>query len=248
MKNGDCGVAIDAVAIDGPAASGKSSVGAEVARRLGFAFLDTGLMYRAATLAAMERGIASSDGAALGEMVENLDMELVGDRLFVNGADETDRLRTPEVDRAAPAVSAHPAVRRALVPRQRGVAESGAAVLVGRDICSVVLPDARVKVYLDASVEVRARRRAAQTGMRTFGADYERALAEIVRRDATDSHRADSPLKPAADAAIIDTDNMTADEAADAIIRLAADAAIIDTDNMTADEAADAIIRLAEGR
>lgn len=212
---------LNAVAIDGPAASGKTTVGAAVARRLGFAFLDTGIMYRAATLAAMERGIAASDGAALGEMVENLDMELVGDRLIVDGADATDRLRTPAVDREAPAVSAHPAVRRALVPRQRRVAESGAAVLVGRDICSVVLPDARVKVYLDASPEVRARRRAAQMGEPTDGADFKRALAEIVRRDATDSHRADSPLKPAADAIIINTDNMAADEAADAIIKLA---------------------------
>ena len=212
---------INAVAIDGPAASGKTTVGAEAARRLGFAFIDTGIMYRAATLAAMERGIPASDGAALGAMVENLDMALVGDRLIVDGADETDRLRTPAVDREAPAVSAHPAVRRALVPRQRRVAEMSPVVMVGRDICSVVLPDARVKVYLDASPEIRARRRAAQTGEPTDGADFERALAEIVRRDATDSHRADSPLKPAAGAIIINTDSMTADEAADAIIKLA---------------------------
>ena len=212
---------INAVAIDGPAASGKTTVGAEAARRLGFAFLDTGIMYRAATLAAMERGIPASDGAALGAMVENLTMELDGDRLIVDGADETDRLRTPAVDREAPEVSAHPAVRRALVPRQRRVAEMSPVVMVGRDICSVVLPDARVKVYLDASPEIRARRRAAQTGEPTDGADFKRALAEIVRRDATDSHRADSPLKPAAGATIIRTDNMTADEAADAIIKLA---------------------------
>lgn len=212
---------INAVAIDGPAASGKTTVGAEAARRLGFAFLDTGIMYRAATLAAMERGIPASDGAALGAMVENLDMALIGDRLIVDGADETDRLRTPAVDREAPAVSAHPAVRRALVPRQRRVAEMNPVVMVGRDICSVVLPDARVKVYLDASPEIRARRRAAQMGESTEGADFERALAEIVRRDATDSHRADSPLKAEADAIIIHTDNMAADEAADAIIKLA---------------------------
>ena len=212
-------MAINAVAIDGPAASGKSSVGAAVARRLGFSFLDTGLMYRAATLAAMERGIETSDAAALGAMVESLRMSLDGNRLIVDGADVTDRLHSASVDRNAPAVSAHPEVRRALVRRQRRLGEGGAVVMVGRDIGAVVLPDARLKIYLDASAETRARRRFAERqASGAAGADFERELRETIRRDRLDSERADSPLKPAADAVIIDTDAMTADEAADAVI------------------------------
>ena len=212
-------MAINAVAIDGPAASGKSSVGAAVARRLGFAFLDTGLMYRAATLAAMERGIKTSDAAALGEMVESLRMSLDGNRLIVDGADVTDRLRSAAVDRNAPAVSAHPEVRRVLVRRQRRIGEGGAVVMVGRDIGAVVLPDARLKVYLDASAETRARRRFAERiAAGAPDADLARELRETIRRDRLDSERADSPLKPASDAVIINTDAMTADEAADAVI------------------------------
>ena len=212
-------MAINAVAIDGPAASGKSSVGAAVARRLGFAFLDTGLMYRAATLAAMERGIATSDAAALGAMVESLRMSLDGDRLIVDGADVTERLRSAAVDRSAPAVSAHPEVRRALVRRQRRIGEGGAVVMVGRDIGAVVLPDARLKIYLDASAETRARRRFAERqAAGAPDANFKRELRETIRRDRLDSERADSPLKPAADAVIINTDAMTADEAADAVI------------------------------
>ena len=215
-------VAIDAVAIDGPAASGKSSVGAAVARRLGFAFLDTGLMYRAATLAAMERGIETSNAAALGAMAESLRMSLDCNRLIVDGADATDRLHSAAVDRNVSAVSAHPEVRRALVRRQRRIGEGGAVVMVGRDIGAVVLPDARLKVYLDASAETRARRRFAERqASGASDADFERELRETIRRDKLDSERADSPLKPAADAVIIDTDNMTADEAADAIIEIA---------------------------
>ena len=211
---------INAVAIDGPAASGKTSVGAAVARRLGFGFLDTGLMYRAATLAALERGIATTDAAALGAMVENMRVELVGDRLIVDGADITDKLHSAAVDRGVSAVSAHTAVRRALVPRQRGVAESGAVVMVGRDIGTVVLSDARVKAYLDASPETRARRRLAERIAAGLPADFNRELRETIRRDKMDSERADSPLKPAADAVIIHTDDMTEGEAADAVAEL----------------------------
>ena len=211
----------DAVAIDGPAASGKSSVGAAVARRLGFAFLDTGLMYRAATLAAMERGVPTTDAAALGAVAESLRVTLDGSRLIVDGADMTDRLRSAAVDRNVSAVSAHTEVRRALVRRQRIVAQAGAVVMAGRDIGTAVLPDARLKVYLDASPETRARRRFAERLAAGADADFERELRETTRRDRLDSERADSPLMPAADAVVINTDGMTADEAADAIAKLA---------------------------
>lgn len=215
-------MAIDAVAIDGPAASGKSSVGAAVARRLGFAFLDTGLMYRAATLAAMERGVPTTDDAALGAMAETLRVTLDGSRLIVDGADVTDRLHSAAVDRNVSAVSACSEVRRALVRRQRSVGERGAVVMAGRDIGTVVLPDARLKVYLDASAETRARRRFAERlAAGAADADFQRELRETIRRDRLDSERADSPLKPAADAVIINTDDLTADEAADAIAKLA---------------------------
>ena len=214
-------MAIDAVAIDGPAASGKSSVGAAVARRLGFAFLDTGLMYRAATLAAMERGVPASDAAALGAVAESLRVALDGSRLIVDGADVTDRLHSAAVDRNVSAVSARSEVRRALVRRQRSVAQAGAVVMAGRDIGTVVLPDARLKVYLDASPETRARRRFAERIAAGADADFARELRETMRRDRLDSERADSPLKPAADAVVINTDDMTADEAADAIAKLA---------------------------
>ena len=209
------------MAIDGPAASGKSSVGAAVARRLGFAFLDTGLMYRAATLAAMERGVQTSDAAALGAVAESLRVALDGSRLIVDGADVTDRLHSAAVDRNVSAVSAHTGVRRALVRRQRSVAQAGAVVMAGRDIGTVVLPDARLKVYLDASPETRARRRFAERLAAGADADLARELRETMRRDRLDSERADSPLKPAADAVVLNTDDMTADEAADAIAKLA---------------------------
>ena len=213
---------IDAVAIDGPAASGKSSVGASVARRLGFAFLDTGLMYRAATLAAMERGVDASDAPALGEMAERLRMALDADRLIVDGADVSDRLHSASVDRNVSEVSAHPEVRRALVRRQRNFGEGGAVVMAGRDIGTAVLPDARLKVYLDASSETRARRRFAERAASgATDADFERELRETVRRDKLDSERADSPLKPAADAVVINTDDLTAEEVADAVTKLA---------------------------
>ena len=207
------------VAIDGPAASGKSVIGREVARRLGIRFLDTGIMYRAVTWASIRGGVAPSKERELASLAERSEIRLVTmyeeDRLLLDGDDITDSLRLREVDMAVSAVSAVSGVRRALVAKQRAIAADGPIVMCGRDIGTVVLPDACVKVFLTATVEVRARRRAAE---RVGNADYEKMMDELARRDKIDSEREDSPLRPAKDAITIATDNMTIEEVVQAIL------------------------------
>ena len=202
-----------AVAIDGPAASGKSVIGREVARRLGIRFLDTGIMYRAVTWASIRRGIDPGREHELTSVAACSEIRLTAaceeDRLLLDGNDITDYLRHREVDMAVSAVSAVSGVRRALVAQQRAIAEDGPIVMCGRDIGTVVLPDACVKVFLTATVEVRAQRRAAE---KASNADYEKILDELMRRDRIDSEREDSPLRPAPDAITIATDNMAIEE------------------------------------
>lgn len=209
------------LAIDGPAASGKSVVGREVARRLGIRFLDTGAMYRAVTWASIQRDVRPDSWCELSSLANRADMRLVakpaGDRLLFDGEDITDLLRLPQVDANVSAVSAVSGVRRALVAQQRTIAASDSIVMCGRDIGTVVLPDAPVKVFLTASPEVRAARRAAEmsTSQDARGEDI---LASLVRRDKIDSERDDSPLRPADDALIICSDRMTIDEVVNEII------------------------------
>ena len=208
-----------AVAIDGPAASGKSVIGREVARRLGIRFLDTGIMYRAVTWVSIRRGIDPGRERELTSVAACSEIRLVtvcgDDRLLLDGDDITDYLRHREVDAAVSAVSAVSGVRRALVAQQRAIAADGPIVMCGRDIGTVVLPDACVKVFLTATTEVRARRRAAE---KTENADYEKIMDELTRRDRIDSEREDSPLRPAKDAIIIATDDMTIEEVVQAIL------------------------------
>ena len=211
---------MEAVAIDGPAASGKSTVGRDVAERLGFGFLDTGSMYRAAALWAIRRGVDVSDEAGLTALAESVRMDLDGDRLRVDGVDVTDGLRMPNVERNVSAVSAVAGVRRALVPQQRRIAEDMPIVMVGRDIGTVVLADARVKVYLDATVEIRARRRYAEIMGAGMDVDPGHVLWEIARRDRVDAGRADSPLAVAEDAVVIHTNDLDAGEVASRIVDL----------------------------
>ena len=207
------------IAIDGPAGVGKSVVSARVAAALGYVYLDTGALYRAVTLAALRRGVPLDDDARLGDLAENLRVEImrptVSDgrqyTVLLDGEDVTWQLPTPEVDRNVSRVSAQPRVRRALLGLQRALAQGG-VVMAGRDIGTVVLPDADVKVFLTASAAVRARRRCNQLRSRGVAADYATVLSEIERRDGIDSSRAASPLRPAADAEIIDTDRMTLEE------------------------------------
>ncbi len=213
-----------AVAIDGPGASGKTSVGREVARQLAFRFMDTGLMYRAATWQAMRQRIPVYEADALTEMTKAMDINLtateLGDRLLIDGVDATSELRTPDIDRNVSAVSAVEGVRRELVSQQRRIAERGPIVMVGRDICTAVLPDARTKIYLDASAEVRADRRYAEMNDLGMAITPQQALADLERRDRIDSERAVTPLMVADGAVVINTDDLTIPEVVDKIIKV----------------------------
>ncbi len=212
------------VAIDGPVAAGKTVVGRLVSRELGCRFLDTGTMYRAVTCVAQQRDMDLEDEDSLSALAHSLEMRLIpgngGDRLVVNGEDLTDYLRSPEVERGVSLVSRIPGVRAAMVVRQRAMAEEGPIVMVGRDIGTVVLPDAPVKVFLNASVEVRARRRYEEMQQAGSTIAYERVLEDLVRRDKIDSERTDSPLRPAKDAVQLMTDDMEIEEVAQKILAL----------------------------
>jgi len=213
-----CGM--DAIAIDGPAASGKTAIGSALARELGYRFLDTGAMYRAMTWAALQNGIDPNDEPALSRMAERARIE-VGDAddgsgeatsVAVNGEDSTPHLRNAEVEKNVSLVSRVPGVRSALVRIQREIARGGRVVMAGRDIGSVVLPDARLKVYLDASREVRARRRAEQMRHNGHEPDLAALIEDLARRDGIDSSRETSPLTAAPGAVIISTDDISIEE------------------------------------
>ena len=197
------------IAIDGPAGAGKSTVARAVAERLGFTYLDTGAMYRCVGLAAAERGLPP---AAVAETVE---IELGDGVVRLDGRDVTAAIRTPEASEAASRAAADPAVRRALVARQRALVAAGDWVAEGRDIGTVVAPDAAVKVFLTASAQERARRRAAQ-----IGADVRTVLAEQAIRDERDATRAHAPLAPAPDATTLDTTGMSLEQVVDAVVAL----------------------------
>jgi cytidylate kinase len=198
------------VALDGPGSSGKSSIGASAATELGYRFLDTGVLYRAITLLSVLREIGEQDEAALAAVVPEL--ELVPDdagrmrRVRVEGHDVTDQLHVPAVDRRVSAVSALPGVRGALLELQRDLAAGGDIILAGRDIGTVVLPDADLKLYLQVSVEERAQRRAAERGLDPESAEAATILADLERRDHLDSSRATAPLRIPDDAVIVRSD------------------------------------------
>ena len=212
------------VALDGPGSSGKSSVGAAAAAELGFRFLDTGIVYRAITLAAVLRGIDPADEAALVAVVPEL--RLVADeagtfgRVLLAGEDVTDRLHVSAVDRNVSAVSAQPLVRAALLERQREAAAGGDVILAGRDIGTVVLPDAELKLWLEVSAEERARRRAAQRGTTLDSAEGQEILADLRRRDHLDSTRATAPLRVADDAVIVTSDGRDFAETVAEVVRV----------------------------
>ena len=213
------------VTLDGPSGTGKSSVARDVARRLGAAYLDTGAMYRAATVAVLDSGVSLDDKIAVARAVADARIEVGTDArrevVKVDGVDVRNRSRGAEVTRAVSPVSAVPAVRRRLVAQQRAlVAEADAVVVEGRDIGTVVLPDATLKIYLTASPEVRAQRRAGQLGV--THPDKIAALArDLRRRDEYDSRRADSPLRPADDAIVVDSTDLDRAGVVERIVELA---------------------------
>ena len=209
------------VAIDGPSSSGKSTVGAEAARRLHYRFCDTGLLYRAVTWLALERGVAATDTQAVVPLAA--EVHLLADaqgrlrRVEADGRDVTTEVCGAPVDRSVSAYSMVPELRAALVARQRDIAAAGGIIMAGRDIGTVILPDADLKIFLDASAEERARRRAAERG--AAPPEAERILEEMRRRDAIDSSREVAPLRAAEDAVILKTDGMTFGQTVTAVVR-----------------------------
>jgi len=211
------------VAIDGPAASGKSTTARLAAERLGFVYLDTGAMYRAITWKAGREGVAPEDVAALARLAESTRLELEDDRIRVDGDDVTHAIRAPEISRRVSEIAKVPAVRRAMVTLQRQVAARGSCVVEGRDIGTVVFPDADLKVFLVASLPERARRRARELAVQGVEQPVPEIETEIRERDAIDSGRADSPLTRAPDAVDLDTTGMTIEEQVEAVVRLVQD-------------------------
>ena len=214
-----------AIAIDGPASSGKGTVARLVAAELGFVYVDTGAMYRATALLAQRKGIAWDDGVALAKMIEALRFELAFDdgrfSIQVDGEDISSTIRDEGIGRGASAVAIQPMVRSALLDTQRAMARTQGVVMDGRDIGTVVLPDAQLKVFLDASVDVRARRRHMELVARGEEASFATVRDELIARDAQDSNRATAPLSQAEDAVYLDTTDLTPEGARDTIVRLA---------------------------
>jgi cytidylate kinase len=216
------------ITIDGPAASGKTTLGIGLAEALGYLFFDTGVMYRAVTWAALQRGVLVTDAAAVTTLAETVQIDVrpasIADGrcndVLLDGEDVTWDIRRPMVDANVSPVSVYPGVRRALTLQQRRIGLRGSVVMVGRDIGTVVLPEADLKIYLDASAEERARRRYNERIQRGESADLEAILAGVRERDRIDSTRAVAPLCAAEDAIIIDSDNLSADQVLEKVISL----------------------------
>jgi cytidylate kinase len=216
------------IAIDGPAASGKSTIGLRLANVLGYLFFDTGVMYRAVTWLALERDVDIRDEAAVTTLAEEAQIDVAPasksdgrtSDVLVDGQDITWETRSPQVDANVSPVSAYRGVRSALTEQQRRIGQRGKIVMVGRDIGTVVLPEADLKIYLDASAEERARRRYKEIIARGGEADYNEILKKVIERDRIDSTRDVAPLKAADDAVIVDSDKLNADEVFEQVLAL----------------------------
>jgi cytidylate kinase len=211
------------IAIDGPVGAGKSTVARALARRLGFRYVDTGAMYRSVAWAASHRGVSLADEPAVAGLARELDIEFVpgpsGQRVLIDGEDATEAIRRPEMSEASSIVSAHSAVREAMVALQRRMGAAGDVVMEGRDIGTVVFPDAGVKVYLDASLDERAGRRFRELQGRGETVTYEEVRRALEDRDRRDSTRAHSPLRVAPGAIVVNSTGMAVEAVVDEIVR-----------------------------
>lgn len=213
------------IAIDGPAGAGKSTIAKAVARELGYVYIDTGAMYRAVGLFCLDEAIALTDEARVSEAVRDIDITIAYDeegaqQVFLNGANVSTRIRTQHVGDAASTVSQYPAVREKMVKLQQSLAEHTSVVMDGRDIASKVLPNADTKIYLTASVEERARRRANELREKGELCDIAEVEAEIRARDDRDMHRQHSPLIQVPEAVLVDSSTLTIDETIDRILEI----------------------------
>jgi len=207
------------IAIDGGVASGKSAVGKRVAEALGLPFVDSGLMYRAITRIAAERGLDPHDAPAIARLAESTEVKIDGERVWANRVELTDGIYDSDYADALPLISAIPGVRQALVAQQRSLGGDGGVVMAGRDIGTVVFPDADYKFFLVANLDEKVRRRAAQFERRGERVDEEAMRREVEERDRVDTERAVAPLRPAPDATVIDTDRLDVDQVVDLILK-----------------------------
>lgn len=209
------------IAIDGPSAAGKSTIADIVAERLNYVHLDTGAMYRAVAYNAFEKGVAIDDEENIVKMIEDMDLDMTSDgKVILNNEDISDKIRTDKISMGASDVSKLQGCRKALVQMQQKICENGGYILDGRDIGTVVLKDAPVKIYMVASAEARAQRRVLQNREKGLEADYETILEDIKKRDYQDTHREHSPLRKADDAIEIDTSDMTIEEVVDKVMAI----------------------------
>jgi CMP/dCMP kinase len=214
------------IAIDGPVAAGKSTIARLVASRLGLTYIDTGAMYRALAWAAAREGISADDPARAVALLARTRIELIpehggANRVLVDGRDVTSEIRTPEIGQLASQLSTFPEVRARMVARQRELARQGGVVMEGRDIQTVVLPDAEVKIFLIATPEERARRRCLELQEKGQPADYASVLADLAQRDARDTQRAAAPLQPAPDAVHLDSSGLSIEEVVERVLGIA---------------------------
>ena len=210
---------IPVIAIDGPSASGKGTVAALVAQALGFHYLDSGAIYRVTAHAAQRAGLSLDDEAALAELARGLDLRFEGGEVFLDGEAVGDAIRTEEAGRAASKIAAMPVLRAALLERQRAFRQAPGLVTDGRDMGSVVFPDATVKIFLTASCEARAQRRYKQLIEKGFDANLAALFQDLSERDARDAARAAAPLKQTADAALLDTTGLTISQAVERVLQ-----------------------------
>ena len=211
------------IAIDGPSGAGKSTIADILAEKLSYIHLDTGAMYRTLAYLTLEKGIGLNEEDKIVSLIDNdfnLDMRSDG-TIYCNGVDVTNKIRTNEISMAASDISKLNGVRKGLVKAQKEIAKDGGYIVDGRDICEVVLPDAKVKIYLTANPEDRARRRVLQNKEKGIDSDYKSILEDIKKRDYQDMHREFSPLKKADDATLIDSSNLSIEEVADKILEIA---------------------------